>query len=66
MESMEYIRETYRVPAKVGMHVIANGQKGVIVGARRQYLLIRIDGRTDILSFHPTWEMKYLENNECQ
>ena len=57
---MKYIRDTYKVPAKVGMRVIANGQEGVIAGARRQYLLIRIDGKTDVLSFHPTWEMKYL------
>ena len=64
--SLKYIREVYKVPAEVGVHVIANGQKGVIVGSIRQYLRIRIDGQTDILSFHPTWEMEYLENTECQ
>lgn len=58
--SFEYIRETYNVPAKRGMKVIAQGRRGTIVGVKGPYLRIRIEGETNILSFHPTWEMVYL------
>ena len=61
IENMEYIRKKYKVPAKYGMKVIAQGRNGIIVGAKNGYLRIRIEGEKNILSFHPTWEMKYLE-----
>ena len=60
-ENMDYIRKKYKVPAKRGMKVIAQGHNGTIVGARNGYLRIRIEGEKNILSFHPTWEMEYLE-----
>jgi hypothetical protein len=60
--SMEYIRETYNVPAKKGMNVIAQGRNGVIVGSKGGYLRIKIEGEKNILSFHPVWEMKYVIN----
>jgi hypothetical protein len=58
--SFEYIGETYNVPAKRGMKVIAQGRRGTIVGVKGPYLRIRIEGEKNILSFHPTWEMEYL------
>lgn len=57
--SLEYIRKTYNVPAKRGAHVIANGEPGVITGARGAYLRIRVEGRKKIGFYHPTWEMQY-------
>ena len=61
-KDMEYIRKRYNVPAKRGMKVIAQRRNGIIVGARNGYLLIRIEGEKDILSFHPTWKMEYLKD----
>lgn len=57
--SLKYIREHYKVPAKRGLKVIAQGQNGIIVAARGTYLRIRIQGEKNILSFHPTWKIKY-------
>lgn len=62
--SMEYIRETYDVPAKRGMGVIAQGRKGIIVGSRNAYLRIKIYGEKSTALFHPTWEMEYLKMAE--
>ena len=62
--SFEYIRETYNVPAKRGMKVIAQGRRGTIVGVKGPHLRIRIEGEKNILSFHPTWEMEYLSEGE--
>ena len=59
---MRYIREYYKVPAKRGMNVVAQGEKGVIVGAKGQYLRVRIEGEKKVLSFHPTWKMEYILN----
>jgi len=65
--SLDYIRKTYGVPAKRGGRIVYNGdanrpgQKGTIVGARNQYLRIRLDDHPGVVSsFHPTWEITYL------
>jgi hypothetical protein len=58
--SLEYIRKTYQVPAKRGVHVIANGQPGVITGARGAHLRVRVEGTKKIRFYHPAWEMQYL------
>jgi hypothetical protein len=58
--SMKWIRDLYKVPAKRGMKVIAQGERGTIVGSRNGYLRIRIDGRKNVFSFHPTDDIKYL------
>lgn len=58
---MEYIRKKYKIPVKRGMKVIAQGRNGIIVGAKNGYLRIRIESKKNISSFHPTWEIEYLE-----
>jgi hypothetical protein len=63
---MKWIRDRYKVPAKRGMEVTAQGIRGTIVGSKNGYLRIRIDERKRILSFHPTWEMKYLSQKEIK
>jgi len=60
--SMEYIRETYRVPATKGQRVLCTGGGaaigGTIVGYKGAHLKIRTDdGHTGF--YHPTWEMQY-------
>lgn len=62
--SMDYIRDTYRVPAQVGGRVLYTGDEpprhGTITGTRNQYLAIRLDGEKAPRSYHPTWELTYL------
>lgn len=57
------IRRTRGVPAKVGMRVLYRYESryGVIVGARGGYLRIRLDGDRHAGSYHPTWELDYLD-----
>ena len=62
--SLEYIRRVYKVPAKRGMAVRAEGQKGRILGARGPYLRILLEGEIIKKLFHPTWEMEYLTEEE--
>ena len=61
--SMKWIREHYNVPAKRGMEVVAQRRHGIIVGSKGEYLRIRIDGEKNIMSFHPTHEMKFIVKN---
>ena len=65
---MQYIRDTYGVPAKRGMRVEYTGDgqkiKGTITGTRRTCgIRIRLDGHSRSLHFHPTWELRYLPSN---
>jgi hypothetical protein len=62
---MDYIRDAYQVPAKIGGEVIYTGsrltQRGTITGAKGAHLMILLDGETKPSKFHPTWELHYLE-----
>lgn len=58
--SLEYIRETYGVPAKRGVIVIADGVYGAITGSRMAYLKIRFNGEKKSRIYHPTWKIQYL------
>ncbi|WP_024899494.1 hypothetical protein [Brucella rhizosphaerae] len=64
--SLEYIKDYYRVPARVDGRVKYTGGKkpqyGTIEGAQNQYLLIRFDGESnEPLLYHPTWEITYFD-----
>jgi len=64
--SMKYIREHYDVPAKRGGKVKYTGDidcphVGVIIGSRGAYLRIRFPEWKHTGTFHPTWEIEYLE-----
>ena len=63
--SIDWIRKSYRVPAKVGGRVEYTGEKiarrGVITGQRGPHLLIRLDGEEQSSPYHPTWELRYLD-----
>lgn len=67
--SMEYIRKTYGVPAKRGARIkfkaVGGGSTGTIVGSRGGHIRVRFDGRTTILSLHPTWEVEYLGGGDA-
>lgn len=61
--SIQYIRDYYKVPAKVGGRVTAYGKPGIITGANGAYLLIRIDGAKHALPHHPTDQIEYLDKS---
>lgn len=58
--SMQWIRDYYKVPARIGGRVTYLGQPGQIVCAAGQYLRIRLDGEKRSRIFHPVWEIAYL------
>jgi hypothetical protein len=62
--SLDYIRSTYGVPAKLGGRVRYTGGKvpqlGTITGTSGAYLGVRLDGQDEADPFHPTWELEYL------
>lgn len=66
--NMQYIRDTYGVPAKRGARVEYTGgkeaRKGTITGAGGCGILVRLDGDKHSLPFHPTWELRYLTAND--
>lgn len=59
---LKYIRERYNVPAKIDGRVEYKARPGTIVGAKNGYLKIRLDGETEIKSYHPTWEIEYYQD----
>lgn len=62
----DYVRRHYGVPAEIGRRVIANGEPGVIMADRGQYIGIILDSdpKKRIRNYHPTWEMQYGEMAE--
>lgn len=63
--SMEYIRETYGVPAKKGGRVkYTNGSgvatEGVITGTHGAYIKVKMDGDKLSECYHPTYNIEYL------
>lgn len=58
--SMEYIRMYYKVPAKRGQKVVANGVPGIITGSMGAHLKIRLEGQKSSSLYYPTWEIQYL------
>lgn len=61
--SAEYVRRCYRVPAKRGMRVVADGKPGTIVSFPGQYIGVRLDGETRVGRWHPTWHIDYLDES---
>lgn len=57
--SAKYVRDYYKVPAKRGMRVVADGKPGKIVGFDGAHLRIRLDGEKHIGNWHPTWRIEY-------
>ncbi len=65
---MEYIRKHYGVPAKRGGRVRFTpdgnehmAHEGVIVGSKGNYLRIRMGEEKGVGTYHPTWELEYLQ-----
>jgi len=64
--SFPWIRKNYGVPAKIGQRVEYTGgdapQFGTIRGSKGAYLRIRLDGGQRLGLYHPTWELRYLDD----
>jgi hypothetical protein len=61
--SAAYVRCYYRVPAKRGTRVIADGKPGTIVSFPGKYIGVRLDGETRVGRWHPTWRIDYLDES---
>lgn len=63
--SIDWVRKTYSVPAKVGGRVEYTGdgksEFGTITSATNGRLNIRLDGIKHPMPFHPTWKLRYLD-----
>lgn len=63
--SLEYIRETYDVPAKKGGKVTYKDKPGVIIGHSGPHVKIRLEGEKGGRPYHPRdKDLKYLEREE--
>ena len=60
--ALEYIRDYYRVPAFKGAKVKYKGTEATIKGGKGQYLNLVFEDKSMNGSYHPTWEIEYLEN----
>lgn len=58
-----YVRQHYKVPAEIGRRVVAQGEPGIILADRGQYIGVVLDSdpKKRIRNYHPTWEMEYSE-----
>lgn len=66
--SLDYIKETYRVPAEIGQKVrfAFNNSTGEIVGANGAHVIVRwLDGpaKGETSPLHPTWQLNYLDQD---
>ena len=65
---MDYVRKRYGVPAKRGGQVEYTSQldgermRGTICGASGGRLHIRFGDNKRTFSFHPTWQLDYLDD----
>jgi hypothetical protein len=62
--SLEYIREQYKVPARVGKHVEYKGKRGVVTGGVNAYVEIKLEEEKHSRPYHPRDEdLNWLEGN---
>ena len=65
--NMQYMRDTYGVPAKRGMRVKYTGGKtprmGTITGTGGCGIMVRLDGDKISLPYHPKWKLEYMPPN---
>ena len=59
-DPLEYHRDTYGVPAYIGVRVMMGDKPGVITGACGPHILIQFDGEDISKPCHPEWAMEYL------
>lgn len=57
--TLAWIRQYYNVPAFRGQEVTYQGKPAVILGGRRQYLRLRVEGEKSAVVDHPTFAVRY-------
>jgi hypothetical protein len=57
--SLDYIRQSYGVPAKRGMRITIDGRPATITGSAGARLRVRRDGEKRTVIAHPTWRVDY-------
>ena len=57
-----YVRDTYNVPARIGMHVEIGGRKGVIKGGSN-YIKVLMQGDKQPCNYHPTDGVSYFNDD---
>lgn len=62
--SLEYIRNYYGVPAKIGARIKYGDKEGTITGFSGAHIEIELDGEGESRPYHPTWNIKYLEESK--
>lgn len=62
LDCYNYVRQTYGVPAYIGVRVRIDKGEGVIVAARSDlhYIHVRFDNRSFSVPCHPTDSVEYL------
>lgn len=67
--SVGYVRKAYGVPARRGGRVEYTGdgkpKLGTIKSASGGHLNIQLDGVKNTVPFHPTWKLRYLDDQVC-
>lgn len=66
--SLEYVRQTYGVPAEIGRRVSVYGKSGIIAADRGHYIGVNFDADKAgvIRNAHPTSEVVYGEMGELR
>jgi len=63
--TIQWIRDSYSVPAKVRGRVEYTDRDktylGTITGTRGPHILVRLDHAVVSRPFHPTWNIRYLD-----
>jgi len=57
--SLNWIRRNYNIPAHKGREITYQGKPAVILGGRRQYVRLRVEGERHPVTTHPTWAITY-------
>ena len=60
-QSLEYIRNRYGVPARVGKHVEYQGKRGVVTGGVNAYVKVRLEEEKHSRPYHPS-DLDWLEH----
>ena len=62
VDTVDYIRKYYNVPARIGGRIrYMEKHEGIIAGVDGGYLMIVLDGEPVGNYFHPTGEIEYLD-----
>lgn len=64
-QSLEYIRNHYSVPARVGKHVEYKGKRGVVTGGVNAYVEVRLEEEKNARPYHPN-DLNWLEGSTTQ